>query len=168
MDAIYIPHLLKKFEQKEEIKFEEFLPELETLTPVRGSLRVTHQGNYLDVRAKAETIVTLTCDRCLKQYNHRFVVNTSEMIWLDKEVNSLDIKGGEVEVELSDLVETLSPNGYFEPGEWLYQQMCLEMPLRKLCESNCAGIQLTDAEKAKSLSDSRWASLEALKNQLSG
>ncbi|MDF0553853.1 YceD family protein [Kamptonema sp. UHCC 0994] len=168
MDAIYIPHLLKKTEQKEEIQFEELLPDLETLTPVRGYLRVTHQGTYLDVRAKAETIVTLTCDRCLKQYNHRLAVNTSEMIWLDEAANPIESKSGEIEVDLEDLVETLSPNGYFEAGDWLYQQICLEMPLRKLCDSKCRGIQLTDSEKSQPLSDARWASLEALKKQLPG
>lgn len=168
MDAIYIPHLLKKTEQKEEIQFEEFLPDLETLMPVKGSLRVTHQGTYLDVRAKAETIVTLTCDRCLKQYNHRLVVNTSEMIWLDEAASLIDSKAGEVEVDLEDLVETLSPQGYFEAGEWVYQHICLEMPLRKLCDSNCEGIQLTDSKASESSSDGRWASLAALKKQLPG
>ena len=168
MDAIYIPHLLKKTEQKEEIQFEEFLPDLETLMPVKGSLRVTHQGTYLDVRAKAETIVTLTCDRCLRQYNHRLVVNTSEMIWLEETASLIDPKAGEVEVALEDLVETLSPQGYFDAGEWVYQQVCLEMPLRKLCDSNCEGIQLTDSEASESLSDGRWGALAALKKQLPG
>ncbi|HLO48148.1 MAG TPA: YceD family protein [Kamptonema sp.] len=166
MDAIYIPHLLKKPEQKEEIQFEEFLPDLETLMPVRGSLRVIHQGTYLDVRAKAETIVTLTCDRCLKQYNHRLVVNTAEMIWLDETANLIDSKVSEIEVALEDLVETLSPQGYFDAGEWLYQQICLETPLRKLCDSQCEGIQLTDSGAYEPLSDARWASLAALKKQL--
>lgn len=168
MDAIYIPNLLKKTEQKEEIKFEEFLPDLETLMPVRGSMRVTHQGTYLDVRAKAETIVTLTCDRCLKQYNHRLVVNAAEMIWLDETASLIDAKAGEVEVALEDLVETLSPQGYFEAGEWLYQQLCLEMPLRNLCESQCGGIELTDSEASEPLSDGRWGALAALKKQLPG
>lgn len=80
MDAIYIPHLLKVPQRSLEFQFEEFLLELETLTPVRGRLRVTHQTTYIEVTAQAETIVTLTCHRCLKQYNHRLKVDTSEMI----------------------------------------------------------------------------------------
>jgi uncharacterized protein len=36
METIYIPHLLTKTERKEVIDFEEFIPDLETLTPVRG------------------------------------------------------------------------------------------------------------------------------------
>ena len=40
MDAIYIPQLTKAPERTEEIQVKEFLPGLETLTPVRGRVRV--------------------------------------------------------------------------------------------------------------------------------
>jgi uncharacterized protein len=48
MEAIHIPWLLKLPEQTEVIQVNEFLADLETLTPVRGRLQVTHQGNYLE------------------------------------------------------------------------------------------------------------------------
>lgn len=168
MEPIYIPHLTKKPERTATIKFEEVFPDLETLTPVRGTLRVTHQGNYLEVRAKAETIITLTCDRCLKQYNHRLAIKSSELIWLDEAGSSPEINAEAIEIPPEDLVEALSPQGHFHPGEWLYEQLCLELPLRKLCDSNCPGIQLNGEESSEPLSDKRWASLEALKKQLSG
>jgi uncharacterized protein len=170
METIYIPHLLTKSERKEVIDFEEFIPDLETLTPVRGRLQVTHQGNYLEVKAKAETIVTLTCHRCLKQYNHRLALKSSELIWLDEEVNQPDAGSGEIEVALEDLVENLSPTGSFSPRDWLYEQLCLEVPHKQLCDTQCPGILLTnndnEEESSETASDSRWASLEALKRQL--
>ncbi|AFZ04855.1 protein of unknown function DUF177 [Oscillatoria nigro-viridis PCC 7112] len=170
METIYIPHLLTKSERKEVIDFEEFIPDLETLTPVRGRLQVTHQGNYLEVKAKAETIVTLTCHRCLKQYNHRLALNSSELIWLEETANQTDSSSAEIEVALEDLVENLSPTGYFSPGDWVYEQMCLELPHKQICDTECPGISLTDdtnTESTETVSDSRWASLEALKRQLS-
>jgi uncharacterized protein len=168
METIYIPHLLTKSERKEVIDFAEFIPDLETLTPVRGRLQVTHQGNYLEVTAKAETIVTLTCHRCLKQYNHRLVLKTSELIWLEESVDRTDSSSVEIEVALEDLVENLSPTGSFSPGDWLYEQLCLEVPHKQLCDTQCPGILLTDndEETSETASDSRWASLEALKRQL--
>jgi uncharacterized protein len=169
METIYIPHLLTKSERKEVIDFAEFIPDLETLTPVRGRLQVTHQGNYLEVTAKAETIVTLTCHRCLKQYNHRLGLKTSELIWLDETVDRSDSGSGEIEVALEDLVENLSPTGSFSPGEWLYEQLCLEVPHKQICDTQCPGILLADnndTESSETASDSRWASLEALKRQL--
>ncbi|MEG4271382.1 MULTISPECIES: YceD family protein [unclassified Microcoleus] len=170
METIYIPHLLTKSERKQVIDFEEVIPDLETLTPVRGRLQVTHQGNYLEVKAKAETIVTLTCHRCLKQYNHRLALNSSELIWLEETANQTDSSSAEIEVALEDLVENLSPGGYFSPGDWVYEQMCLELPHKQICDTECPGISLTDdanTESSETVSDSRWASLEALKRQLS-
>ncbi|MDJ0797638.1 MAG: YceD family protein [Calothrix sp. MO_167.B12] len=167
MDAIYIPQLTKAPERTEEIQVQEFLPNLETLTPVRGLIRIQHQGNYLEVSGKAEAIITCTCNRCLQSYNHRLLVNTSEIIWLEElreEETDLSL---EREVAVDDLVETLSPQGYFEPSVWLYEQMCLQIPQRQLCDANCPGIQTTNSNRDR-LSDSRWASLEALKNQLPG
>ena len=58
MEAIYIPQLTKAPERTEVIPVEEFIAGLETLTPVRGQVRVHHQVNYLEVSGKAETIVT--------------------------------------------------------------------------------------------------------------
>ena len=169
METIYIPHLLTKTDRKEVIDFEEFIPDLETLTPVRGRLQVTHQGNYLEVKATAETIVTLTCHRCLKQYNHRLALQSSELIWLEEKANQLDSSSGEFEVDFEDLVENLSPVGYFSPSDWVYEQMCLELPHKQICDTECPGISLTDdanTESSETFSDSRWASLEALKRQL--
>ena len=170
METIYIPHLLTKTERKEVIDFEEILPDLETLTPVRGRLQVTHQGNFLEVKAKAETIVTLTCNRCLKQYNHRLKLQSSEIIWLEEKPSQPDASSGEFEVDLENLVENLSPTDSFSPSDWVYQQLCLELPHKQLCETKCPGIDFNqDAEETESsetISDSRWASLAALKRQL--
>ncbi|MEG4800495.1 YceD family protein [Microcoleus sp. ARI1-B5] len=170
METIYIPHLLTKTERKEVIDFEEIIPDLETLTPVRGRLQVSHQGNFLEVKAKAETIVTLTCHRCLKQYNHRLKIQSSEIIWLEEKPSQLDATSGEYEVDLEDLVENLSPAGYFSPSDWVYQQMCLELPHKQLCDTECPGIDLNEeaeeTESSEAASDSRWASLAALKRQL--
>ncbi|AKG24120.1 YceD family protein [Calothrix sp. 336/3] len=170
MDAIHIPQLTQAPEQTEEITVQEFLPGLETLTPVRGSLRIQHRVNYLEVTGQAEAIITCTCNRCLQQYNHRLAVNAKEIIWLDESAGKEEDLPLEREVAIEDLVETISPNGYFHPGEWLYEQMCLAIPLRQLCDRRCQGIQPVSSDskndKPEKPVDKRWASLEVLKNQL--
>lgn len=164
MEAIYIPQLASSPEQTEVIQVQEFLADLETLTPIRGRIRVQHHGNYLEVSAQAEAIITLTCNRCLQQYNYRLALDTSEIIWLDEAANHPDDGPLEREVALEDLVERLPPQGYFQPNEWLYEQFCLESPQRQLCDVQCAGIQ-TKTQELEQI-DRRWASLEALKKQL--
>ena len=170
MEPIYIPQLLRAVEQTETFQVQEYLPDLETLTPVQGSLQVSHHGNYLNVSGKAETIITLTCDRCLQQYNYRLAIDTSELIWLDDSVDPINNAPLEREVTLEELIETLPSQGYFDPRKWLYEQLCLETPQRKLCDQICPGIQLGDllpSSETDSKPDRRWASLEALKRQLS-
>ena len=167
MEAIHIPWLLKLPEQTDVIQVNQFLPDLATLTPVRGSLQVKHQGNYLEVSAKAETIITLTCDRCLQQYNHRLILDTSELVWLDESANQPESNCLEQETLLEDLVETLPPQGHFQPDVWLYEQLCLAIPPRQLCDQQCPGIQITDKENPTP-TDRRWDALAALKRQLPG
>ncbi|MGD1804181.1 YceD family protein [Dapis sp. BLCC M126] len=166
MELISIPSLLKKTDRTESIKFEEFILDLETLTPVRGYLQVTHHGNYLEVKGKSETIITLTCDRCLKQYNYKLVINPKELIWLNQVTTEKELFHIEAENSVEHLVETLPPNGDFNPREWVYEQVCLAVPPRKLCDNNCQGIKLSKMNTSSSVLDSRWAALEAIKRQL--
>ncbi|MGD1711891.1 YceD family protein [Hydrocoleum sp. CS-953] len=166
MELISIPSLLKKTDRTESIKFEEFILDLETLTPVRGYLQVTHHGNYLEVKGKSETIITLTCDRCLKQYNYKLAIAPKELIWLNKVTTEKELFHIEAENSVEHLVETLPPNGDFNPREWIYEQICLAVPPRKLCDKNCQGIKLSEMNTSSSVLDSRWAALEALKRQL--
>jgi len=170
MDAIYIPRLIKAPNQTEVIPVQEYLPDLPTLTPVQGEIEVRHQGNYLEVSAHAETITTLNCNRCLQCYNHRLDVNTKELIWLEAASDAASM-ALEQEIAFEDLVETLPPEGYFNPREWLYEQLCLVIPQQQLCDPECPGIQLEhrNGEPNSTLNqavDSRWASLAALKQSL--
>lgn len=167
MEAIYIPGLLKLPDQTEVIEVNECFAGLETLTPVRGRLKVTHQGNYLEVSGQGSTIITLTCHRCLRQYNHRLTVDTSELIWLDESTEQADFVPLEREVPLEDLVETLHPQGAFQVDNWLYEQLCLVMPLKQLCDRECPGIPINQQDSISS-KDRRWEALEAFKGKLPG
>lgn len=165
MESIYIPRLTKAPQQTETLEFNEGIPGLETLTPVQGFIRVRHGGNFLEVNAKAETIVTLTCDRCLQQFNYRLSITPSEIIWLEDSANEIDPVLLERDIDLEDLDEALSPQGTFDPTTWIYEQLCLELPQRQICDVKCQGIEVPKDEKTTV--DRRWASLQALRDQLS-
>ena len=144
------------------------------MTPVRGELWVTHRGNFLEVRAKAETIVTLTCDRCLNQYNQRLMLDDSEIILLDSKANLPGIPGEEKEVNLEEMEEALSPQGHFEPESWIYEQLCLTLPVQQNCGEDCPGAGLSNDDEKEDLAaqgadikgDARWSALADLKKQL--
>jgi uncharacterized protein len=171
MEPLYIPHLLARKDKTIEIVVDQHIREFETLTPVRGKITVRHGGTFLDVSAQTETIVTLTCDRCLRQYNHKLLLNTSEIIWLDAAAGEPYDGPIEVHSDLEELVESLPPEGHFQPETWLYEQLCLALPHRQLCVQDCQGIAPVESSIAQPADskvslDSRWGILETLKNQL--
>ncbi|MEL6157786.1 MAG: YceD family protein [Cyanobacteria bacterium J06623_5] len=164
MRAIHIPQILNAPDKTILLDVAEHLPNLETLTPVKGTLSVAHRGTFLEVAAFASAILTLECDRCLQSYNTRVQVDTSEILWLQE--SAPEALEPEKEVELEDLVESLPPQGYFKPSEWLYEQMCLAIPQKQICNSDCKGIEIKSNPPASDI-DHRWAALSMLKQQLS-
>lgn len=160
MEKIFIPQLAKAVDATETIQFKEFIDGLETLTPVQGILRVKHQGSFLEIKAEAWAIITLTCDRTLQQFNHRLAIDTSETIWLAEPVPTSKLLK-EQEVDFNDLVETLPPNGYFDPAIWLYEQLSLAIPFRKIAPD---APELPQIQERSPKIDKRWAALGALKN----
>lgn len=165
MQRIYIPHLVNDPGKARTLEVNDYLSGLDTLTPVKGRIQIEHRGNFLDVVAQAETIATLTCHRCLKNYNARIQVDTSEFIWLQEP--QPETYAEEVEVGLDELIETLPPQGHFDPGKWLYEQLCLAVPQRQLCDQACEGITNPLASDVAETTDQRWSALSALKQQLS-
>ena len=89
MEKLYIPQIAKSVAATEAFEFKEFIEGLETLTPVQGVISVKHVGSFLEVSSKASTIMTLTCDRTLVQFNYRLAIDNSEMIWLE------EVRGGQ-------------------------------------------------------------------------
>lgn len=167
MEAIFIPRLTKAPDRTETIDIKAFLKDLKTLTPVQGWLRVTHQGNYLEVSAEAETIITLSCPRCLQQFNYRLSIEPTELIWLNESTVEPEETLFDRDLTMDDLVESLPPNGYFEPEAWLYEQLSLEIPQHQLCDQDCTGIEVSPEDFSDQLVDRRWASLQSLKGKLS-
>ncbi len=157
MQKIYIPSIAKAVNRTQIIDFKEEIPDLATLTPPQGQITIQHCGNYLSIKAQAWSIVTLTCDRTLRQFNHRLVVDTTELIWLSDDPDSVE----------DDLSETLPPNGYFDPVTWLYEQFCLAMPFPQIAPDAPARVdmELSHDEKATPI-DSRWSNLINLRSQL--
>ncbi|BAQ63416.1 DUF177 domain-containing protein [Geminocystis sp. NIES-3709] len=161
MEKIYIPRLLKMPEQKEEIILNHQIAGLNSLTPVRGIFQICHRGNFLELQLQADTILTLTCDRCLQTFNHRLEVDTSEIILLKQQETDLNYPL-EREILTEDLSETLPPDGEFIVDEWIYEQLSLGMPLRNLCGNDCQPPAI-EAQEDTTIKDNRWSALSRLK-----
>jgi len=163
MHSIYIPHLLRQPQATQIVYLDGPIPELETLMPVKGEVRIRHGGTFLEVWVRAETIVNLVCDRCTQSYNYRLELATTELIWLESEPEAPIL--AERELHWEDLSEHLPPEGHFELDTWLYEQFTLALPMQRLCGKSCQSPRPTSLSVDLS-TDRRWSALEILKQQL--
>jgi uncharacterized protein len=133
---------------------------LSSLTPVRGQLQALHHGTVLEVEGRAETILTLCCDRCLQTYNHALSAAARELL----EISAMDPREEEVVVAAEDPVERLDPSGSFDPERWLFEQLSLQLPLVNRCGADCPGPPLPREDAGgESGIDPRWAALRSLR-----
>jgi uncharacterized protein len=166
MEKVFIPHLLRHERHTLKIPVDGMILDLATLTPVRGQVTVQHQGTFLNVSAEAESIINLACHRCLQQYNHRLQLTTKEVIWLDEAADQAYDGPIELRVDFHDLVESLTPDGHFDVETWLYEQLCLALPHRQLCRTDCPGLLPPESQplvqEETKVIDGRWGSLKSL------
>jgi uncharacterized protein len=166
MNAISIPNLAQKPTRSETIEFKHIFEDLPTLMPVQGIVTVEHKHNFLNVTVSAKTIVTLPCDRCLQNYNQRLITDTQECIWLTDaslDLDQLPLALDE-DLDLEEMVESLPQDGWFDVKTWVYEQLCLAIPPRRLCDESCEGIPVE--VKQEDWVDRRWKGLEALRGKL--
>ena len=150
-------------------RIDQALGELDSLTPVRGTLTAVHRGNVLELEGEASTIVTLCCDRCLQHFNHPLSFRSREVVWLGEEARSqglepeLVLEGGEGVLELDPdaLSESLDPRGSFDPEHWVFEQLHLQLPLVNRCGAECPGPNLSPGADTTPI-DPRWAALQNL------
>jgi len=153
-------------------QIDQSIAELTTLTPVRGQIRVEHQGTVLAVKGQIQTIVTLCCDRCLQHFNHALQASADEFIWLaeasQEEADPLDLdftpllaNGVAATTDDSDACDQVNPRGNFDPEHWVFEQLSLQLPLVNHCGSACPGPPTWSSDGQGG--DPRWAALGQLK-----
>jgi uncharacterized protein len=158
---------LKALAEGRQWDLDQHLEGLNSLTPVRGKVQATHRGNRLEVEGVGDTIVTLCCDRCLQHFNHPLHFQSRELLWLDRagsqqEPETVLSDPGNLVVDLDqDLLEdTLDPRGSFDPGQWAFEQLSLQLPLVNRCGTDCPGPSTWGSDSSDG--DPRWAALAAL------
>lgn len=148
--------------------FEGYLEELPSLTPVRGTLIVDHQGKKLKIKGNFSTIVNLICDRCLVNFNQTLTFESEEFIGIGKENNF------QKDLQLDECAEYISPLKSFDPQRWVFEQLNLQLPLLKSCGIECFGPFTLNSKNQISSNepqyndlktiDARWSELKKLLN----
>ena len=144
-----------------------YLNDLPSLTPVRGTIQAEHRGNVLAVHGSLQTIVTLICDRCLNQFNQQLISTTEELIWLGEEFNDHEqLQASDGSEQMTGLLERLDPQGPFDPQQWAFEHLNLQLPAVNRCGGDCPGppgLSTSGSEESlDSGSDPRWDVLKQL------
>ncbi|QEY30919.1 DUF177 domain-containing protein [Synechococcus sp. RSCCF101] len=134
---------------------------IETLTPVRGSLTARHLGSALELDADVETIVTLRCDRCLNRFNRSLCFRGRELIAIE----SAPAGGGDPWPswgEGDELIERIGAGERFDPAQWLFEQLHLQLAVVNRCGEECTGPPQPPEPTAARRLDPRWQALAGL------
>ncbi|MFN6340510.1 MAG: YceD family protein [Cyanobacteriota bacterium] len=149
---------LRHLSEGKEWLVDQSIADFPSLTPVRGHLQATHHGTAVEVSAEVETILTLTCARCLRRFNHPLRAEVRELIECrGQDPSHEEALGWPLEGDLDD---RLDPAGSFDPERWLFEHLSLRLPLVNRCGEECPGPPRwgTPADTT----DPRWAALKAL------
>ena len=162
---------LRHLEQGRHWRIDQPIAGLSSLTPVRGSLQATHRGTVLEVEGEAHTIITLCCDRCLQHFNHPLQASSRELLWIGETSQpGLDPKSAasgstlgnhDHASTLEPVMEELDPRGSFDPEQWIFEQLNLQLPIVNHCGSDCPGPATWSS--ASTAIDPRWQALQQLK-----
>ncbi|MGF1576822.1 MAG: DUF177 domain-containing protein [Cyanophyceae cyanobacterium] len=142
-----------------EVDFRQFIDQFDSLAPVEGRVQLTHGGTFLSVTGEVSTIITLACHRCLQQFNHRLYLEFDEILVIEEPVQ--DPLPVEMEIDSEDLAERIAPHGTLDVGDWVYQNLHLNLPIQMACRSDCAGV-VVDPHLHPPQGDPRWAALKSL------
>ena len=125
--------------------------------PVRVEGQVRNRAGALELKARLETVLSLSCDRCARPFQR------------EKTVEYETLLAFELANEESDDIVVLNKDGELELDELMREVFLLEMDTKNLCGPNCKGLcpgcgadLNVEPCRCKKEIDPRWAKLARL------
>ena len=125
--------------------------------PVRVEGQVRDRAGAMELTARLDTTLSLTCDRCAKPFQREKTVEYATLL-------AFELANGE-----SDDIVLLNEDGELELDELMREVFLLEMDTKNLCSEHCKGLcpgcgadLNTESCRCKKEPDPRWAQLAQL------
>ncbi len=151
------------------IGFKETLTGLDAVKPVIGDVRLTLGHWGVSISGRVQTLLKLTCDRCLRAYFLSLNVDIDEKLVHDFDKGS---HRRDRELLKKDFVEVIPADGVLDISDIVYQAVTLAAPTYCLCGSDCPGpsgsqrdsdgLSLAGDKKEAEKADPRWKNLKTL------
>lgn len=164
-------------QQKMTLSFKESIDNLDAVKPVTGELTLVANTTGIRITGHVQTLLKLTCDRCLGPYFLNISVPIEEHFreQVAQQYREPEKTGLQRELTAEDFVEELDEDGVLDITDLVYQAVTLATPISRLCGDGCPGPAFPDAEtKSGSLAkskddkeqdhriDPRWKNLKTL------
>ena len=113
---------------------------------LKAELDLKSLGDFIEVSGHADGKITLTCDRCLNEYEENLDIDIEETF----AKNSLqDEYGQEFELKGGQFITDLDGAKEIDIYDILYQSVILSLPNKKVCGINCKGGMFVSDEDIK-------------------
>lgn len=160
-----------------EIDFKETLEGTQAVKPVVGDLTVTASSTGMKLSGRVQTLLKLSCDRCLRPYFQSLTVDIDERFQVSGfgEFDNSKTTQRERELSRNDFFETLPPDNTLDISDVVYQAVTLATPTVCSCGDQCPGPAMPtksgkkaslnhgkEARKAENKIDPRWENLKSL------
>ena len=165
---VSIEELKSSPQQRKGFSFNETLAGLDAVKPVLGELIISLDAVGVRLSGRLQTLLKLSCHRCLKAYFQSLSVEIDERFVYrsDEEVPR------ERELLRDDFVEPIPVDGILDISDVVYQAVTLATPTFCLCGPECPGPPLNEAadrggplasgQEGERPMDPRWKNLKTL------
>ncbi|MFI3300556.1 MAG: DUF177 domain-containing protein [Candidatus Gastranaerophilales bacterium] len=116
------------------IKFEEFIKDINSTVPIKADLTVKSLGDFIEITGNVKSIVKLECDLCLKEFEQEINFEINELFAKN---TLLDEYGQETELREGQFITDLNGENEIDIYDFLYQSIVINLPNKKVCGINC-------------------------------
>lgn len=165
---ISLEELRSQPQQRLLVGFKENVPGLDAVKPVIGDVALTLGSWGVQVSGRVQTLLKLTCHRCLRAYFQSLNVDLDERLVYDQDLLN---DRRERELTRDDFVEVIPESGVLDISDIVYQAVTLATPTYCLCGAECPGPSLSAGSgknislgqnKSQDREDPRWKNLKTL------
>lgn len=121
-----------------------------------GVIRYRASTREILLEGALAVTVSFSCDRCLERVVRPIRIDLN-LAYLPEDASPTE-EEREISADEADLA--FYQGGGIELTDVLREQVLLELPMRRVCEPECAAAPLTESQQAPKVPDPRWSVLE--------
>jgi uncharacterized protein len=117
-------------------------PELEFAEPLKGHLDFANGGDLININGEVDTTLTVACSRCLEPVSLPVHLELHEHLPIEEVLHPdrPPAEGEEYETAVNSIVYLDQGRPILDLDELVRQLIISEIPIRTVCDEDCAGL----------------------------